>query len=639
MSFVIAVLGTIACSSILAVPGAVTRLKSHDHEKVITDPSTGFMLYPRWTVFPSMDTEYRKVVLLVTYRCPQGLHCGEWDYIDAVNLRRIGSSAAEPRAIEIARLISPYGWKFDSTWSFTWHVDITDFAFLLHDSVEVEFKHTGYESNADRGWLVTLDFELTEGEPAVRILGMDTLWCGSFPYGDTGKPIESLLHKIPFAGDTAGMVRLRIHQTGHGMDDSANCAEFCSKYRQVKFDDSLVDQRQIWRTCGDNPLYPQSGTWIFNRANWCPGSIVSPDVYDFPVAPHSSHTVDIEMEPYVNPGKPSANYYIQSFLFYCTRPRAKNDVSLEEILVPSSADEYSRLNPACGEARIVIRNSGDSAITSVEVKYGAVDDSARTITWVGHLESQKTAHLILPGPITSNSGQGSFRVSLASPNGLKDEYPYDNSGSSTIMASPTLPAQFILALRTNKEALHNDWRLTDVAGNIVRERPLGSLSAYTNYRDTLNLSPGCYLLTVTDTAGDGLNFWFNVEGGYGYARLLDMNGRLIQGFLSDFGSEIRYWFKVGETSPIIARQPPVVEAFPPRNKGTFEVDLFFDAPTDIGINIVSDSTKSSVFSQRYLSIKDTMLPLDISGSPDGVYWLNVMTDRETITRRIRTKRE
>jgi len=171
-------------------------------------------------------TEYRKVVLYVTYRCPQGLHCGEWDYIDAVQLRRIGSANAASQTIEIARLISPYGWKFDSTWSFTWHVDVTDFAFLLHDSIEVEFKHTGYESDNDRGWLVTLDFEMTEGRPAIQFYHMDTLWCGSFPYGDTNQSIETLLHKISVNTDSTSLIRFRIQQTGHGMDDSANCAEF-----------------------------------------------------------------------------------------------------------------------------------------------------------------------------------------------------------------------------------------------------------------------------------------------------------------------------------------------------------------------------------------------------------------------------
>ena len=30
--------------------------------------------------------------------------------------------------------------------------------------------------------------------------------------------------------------------------------------------------QEIWRDdCGENPLYPQGGTWIYDRANWCPG--------------------------------------------------------------------------------------------------------------------------------------------------------------------------------------------------------------------------------------------------------------------------------------------------------------------------------------------------------------------------------
>ncbi|MBI5266493.1 MAG: peptide-N-glycosidase [candidate division Zixibacteria bacterium] len=637
MILVMIVLGTVADKAVPAAFGTVTHLKSHDNEKVVTDPSRGFTLYPRWVVFPPVGAEYRKVVLYVTYRCPQGLHCGEWDYIDAVQLKRMGSSTAAPRTIEIARLISPYGWKFDSTWSFTWHVDVTDFAFLLHDSVEVEFKHTGYESNTDRGWLVTVDFELTEGISAIHTFALDTLWCGTFPYGDTSNPLESLLKKASFFSDTATMVRLRIHQTGHGMDDSANCAEFCSKYRQVKFDDSLVDQRQIWRTCGDNPLYPQSGTWIYNRANWCPGSIVFPDIYDFPVSPRSSHTIDIDMEPYINPNKPSANYYIQSYLFRSARPWAKNDVSLEEITVPGSASEYARLNPACAEPSVLIKNNGNLPLSSVEVIFGSEGDSVQTITWLGHLGSQKTTTVLLPGPIPSTSGQGMFRVTLALPNGLPDEYPHDNVGSSAISAPPVLPSQFILALRTNKEPGHNEWRLTDGSGNSIRERALGSLKPFTNYRDTFTLTPGCYLLTLSDTAGDGLNFWYNVEGGYGYARLIDLNGHLIKGFQSDFGSEIRYWFTVGETPPAIVRQPPVVEPFPPRHKGRFDVDLFFDRATTIDLNIVSDSSKSAVYSRRYQSIRDTLLSLDISSSPDGVYWLNVIAGKDTTTRRLRLR--
>jgi hypothetical protein len=623
---------------LIAANGDIIHIKPHDNVKVVTDPSKGNNFYPQWTVFPSKETDYRKVELYVTYRCPDGQHCGEWDYIDAVYLKRVGGEAAAERRIEIARVISPYGWKFDSTWSFTWHVDITDFAFLLHDSVEVEFMHGGYESNTDRGWLVTLDFKMIKGRPAMTCLGMDTLWCGTFPYGDTAKPIESLLHPISFTNDTAQFVRLRIHQTGHGMDDSANCAEFCDKYRDVYFDDSLYNRRQIWRTCGDNPLYPQSGTWIFNRANWCPGSIVRPDAYDFPVAPHSKHTIDINMQPYINPNKPSANWCLYSYLFYYTAPWAQNDVSVEEIRVPSTDDEYSRLNPACGDARVLIKNCGAKPLTRLALAAEIEGEGANYLNWTGNLASQDTTEIVFPGFLEIVKEDRPFHVYAVAPNGEDDEYPDDNTLSSIIVPAPVLPSKFTMVLRTNKDSSHNSWQIRSAIDTAGRMPATQMLRANHTYRQKFDLNWDLgYLLIVSDTAGDGLNFWFNVEGGYGYVRLLDTAGHLLKSFNSDFGSEIRYWFTVTNKPVSFPKQPPVVEPFPPRNKGKFDVDLFFDTTTDIGIDIVRDSGQTVVFSRRFTGIKDTLLPLDITDQSDGVYWLKVITPADTITRRLRLK--
>lgn len=624
----------------LAATGEITHVKSHDKALVVTDPSKGFNLYPRWTTFPGYATDYRKVVLYITYACPDGLHCGEWDYIDAIHLRRVGGEKGRDHNVELARMISPYGWRFDSTWHFTWHVDITDFSFLLHDSVEIEFKHTGYESNTDRGWLITLDFEITEGRPAMTCLGMDTLWCGSFPYGDTAKPIESLLHPITFHNDSAKTVRLRIVQTGHGMDDSANCAEFCNKYRDVRFDDSLVNRRQIWRECGDNPLYPQSGTWIFDRANWCPGSIVHPDVYDFAVEPNSTHTVNIEMEPYINPNEPSANWYIYAYLLYYTEPWAENDVSVEEVISPSQADEYSRLNPNASRNIIRVKNNGKNTINSLWYHYW---DWMLGYRWSGELLPQATADIDL-APGNTSYGRREFIVKI---NGVNetlsayphdDEYPYDNTGNGVLPSLEVLPPKMILVIQTNRDSTDNRWHLVDEQGKVVLQSDSAGIHGGQDYVYVLNLKPGSYEFQLSDTAGNGLNFWYNVDGGYGYVRLIDTAGHLVKNFNSDFGNSIRYAFTVTDQPVTLSKQPPVVEVFPPRNQGNFEVDLFFDEPSQFDINIESDSTKAVVFTQQYSGVKDTLLPLDISPQPDGVYWLKLAIDNDTLTRRIRVKR-
>jgi hypothetical protein len=635
-------LGVIISSTTFAALGNVRHIISHNNTMVVTDPTKGYNAYRNWAVFPSQSTEYRKVILYVTYKCPDSLHCGEWDYLDEIFVRRIGSADSSSKNIEIGRMISPYGWRFDSTWQFTWHVDITDFALLLHDSVEIEFNHGGYESSTDRGWLVTLDFAITEGKPEMKCLGIDTLWCGSFPYGDNTKPIDNFLLPISFANKAnVQIARLRITQTGHGMDDLENCAEFCNKYRKVIFDDSLVAQRQIWRKCGDNSLYPQAGTWIYDRANWCPGSIVYPDIYDYPITPNSVHTIDIKMEPYINPNHPSANYRIYSYLFYYSEPPTDNDVSLEEILAPGINDEQSRVNPICSNPRIVIKNCGKKRLTSMVIKYGLSGDQDQKFNWKGILESQKTTEIILPGVLAIKEGKQQFGVSLELPNRAIDEYKFDNTLSSQAIIPPICRNQLILAFVTNNDSTHNSYQLMDANGNIIMKRKLGSLKPATAYRDTFNLLTGCYNLTVIDTAGDGLDFWANPEGGYGYVRLLDINGHLIKSFLSDFGSEINYSFEVadGAKLPTMTDELPIVNPFPIRNKGTFTIDIFFDEPTNVNIQVVNEDSTRKVYENDYRNLKEAFLPIDISGEPDGFYFVKITTNNRTVVRKIKVKHQ
>lgn len=613
---------------------------SHRQVKVLTDPTKGTNSYPRWTEFPSKDIEFRKVVLFVTYQCPDGLKCGEWDYIDGVYLRRLGDENSPSRDIEIARLISPYGARFDSTWSFTWHLDITDYSLFLHDSVEVDFVHTGYESNTDRGWLITLDFAITEGPPPMKCLGFDTLWQGSIPFGDTARPTEGILSPRNFTSpDSAAVARFRIVQTGHGMDDVENCAEFCRKYRRVYFDDELIDERPMWRECGINPLYPQAGTWIFDRANWCPGEIVQPDIYDLTTTPGESHTIDIDMEPYVNNSKPTANYFIHSHLFYYAKPWAANDVSVAEIIIPSPLDEYSRPNPACASPLIIIKNNGSEILQSLTIGYGHGLPPQHSFEWSGELYSQEITAVELPGVISPNN-ETTFLVKLESPNGADDEYPDDNIAVSAVPATPVYDTTVVLAIRTNADTSQTSYTITNSDGEIVYERLLGSMTVNTTYRDTLFLPPGCYELVVSDSAGDGLDFWFNPQGGYGYARLLDVPGRLLKAFNSDFGREVRHSFRVvpGTIPEVSIADLPIVNPFPARNKGTFDIDIFLNRRAELQVRIIEESGVETVLDNLYQGVKEVMLPIDISSAPDGIYYIKVTADGKTVTRRIRIKR-
>lgn len=634
---IIILITVVSFSSSFSTEQDTLHILTHNKTKVITDPSKGFNAYKSWNIFPPENIKYRKVILYVTYQCPDSQRCGEWDYIDNIFLRRKGSVNDSSMDIELARIISPYGSRFTPDWKFKWKSDITDFSFLLHDSVEIEFNHTGYESNTDRGWLITLDFEFTIGNPVMESVGFQKLWNGSFPYGNDTDKIENYLLPIKFSNDkNADIARLRILQTGHGMDDFENCAEFCSKYRKIILDDNLIEQKQIWRECGDNPLYPQAGTWIFDRAGWCPGAIVNPDVYDFNVSDNNEHTIDIQMEPYVNPSNPSANYVFSSYLFFYKKPVLKNDISIEEIISPSAEDIYSRQNPICMSPVISIRNNGLENISKVNVNYGLESDVNLNYEWNGNLEYGKSEKIILPGIISARTGRQNFFVNLICDD---DEYLEDNYKISSVDFPAIFDPKFVVLIKTNNDTGSNYFQILNSAGQIINNWNTGKLNTNTLYSDTFDLKPGCYELAITDTANDGLDFWFNPEGGYGYVRVVDMNGKLIRSFNSDFGSEIRQQFIVTGEKGFHDSTSAILNIFPIRNPGKFFSDIFLNDKQNITLQITTEDKKKIVYETKLKKFKDGMIDIDISKEPDGFYYVNLITQKETITKRMKLKKD
>jgi hypothetical protein len=288
-----------------------------------------------------------------------------------------------------------------------------------------------------------------------------------------------------------------------------------------------------------------------------------------------------------------------------------------------------------------VKNNGSRTLQTMSITCGTEIGGDTTIEWRGALASQQGTIVELPGQLKGTPGETSFHVRLEKPNGLSDEYPEDNAMESRIALPSVLPTQFVLVLRSNHDSTHNSYQITDAGGSVVRERKLGSLLANTLYRDTLELQPGCYQLLVSDTAGDGLDFWFNPEGGYGFVRILSRDGKLLTSFLSDFGSTIRYSFRVEDgTVPVPANVTlPLVNPFPMRNKGVFSVELFFNEPHDTRLRVLNEDSSRTIYDSTLVAIKEAFLPVDISSAPDGTYWLKVSSDSATVTRRIKVKHQ
>ncbi len=610
------------------------KVVTHNKLTVVTDPSKGFKTYSAWGKFPPVSTPIRKILLKLTLGCPDEFRCADWDYKDHITLRRKGGITGDSLNYEIGRMLTPYGGAFGKKWNFTWEVDVTDFSMLLRDSVEIEYNHTGYEPNTDRGWSVTLTFELIKGTPALEPIAIEKVYDGSFRYGDSVS-INDMLRPFEFdARQGASMARLRVVQTGHGMDRPDNCAEFCNKYRETWFDGKMIDRRNMWKPCGDNPLYPQAGTWLYDRANWCPGDLMQPDVYDLPVRAGSRHTVQLRMQDYKSVN-PSADQVISAYLIHYRKPAVENDATIVDVVSPSNKDAYKRLNPSVNMPKILVKNNGSQPLRSLQVKYGNAGKALKLFSWHGTIAPQKTDTLQLPGIVETIGENNLFDVQLLRPNGKKDAYDADNKLTVAFKAVPKVDSQVIVYIKTNREPTDNGYTVVDQLNNVIQHRAVGSMKTDSIYRDTLTLSKGLYRFVITDTAANGLEFWANPKGGFGKARLLNAKEEMIRDIESDFGSYFQYDFEVNDVPDPVAAAYSII-VYPTRTNDKTTLDYFSNTPDDVTVELITDPGNKVVERHVYHGLKSGVFSYDLSRYHKGRFYLKVFVEgKEVYTKRIR----
>ena len=604
------------------------RVTTHNRTTVVTDPEKGFKDYKQWGVFPRPNVPIRKIIMTVKFGCPDSMRCADWDYMDRISIGRTGGTNGKLQDYEIGRMLTPYGGAFTKDWNFQWELDVTDFALLLRDSVEIEYRHTGYEPNDDRGWPITVGFEIIKGTPAVEPISISKIYDSSYRYGDSSKPLEEVLKPVSFvAAPEASFARLRMVQTGHGMDEPDGCGEFCNKVREIRYDGNLIDSRSIWKECGDNPLYPQAGTWVIDRANWCPGNLMQPDLYDLKVKAGGSHVIEARMQKYVST-KPSADEVISAYLIQYKEVKSKNDAALEDILSPSLKDIYSRQNPASFNPQISVKNMGSNEIKSLDIRYGTAGSKPSRYNWQGTIAAGKSLVITLPGRIDSRAKANVFKAELLKVNGKADSYKADNVLTAAYNAAPSLPDTLVFHLQTNNQPQHNSYSLKNATGITVKERALGSLEANSTYRDTLVLQDGAYILALVDTAGDGLELWFNARGGRGIARLENGRGQMIKAFESDSGSGWEYNFSVGADPDPIDEDQVSIGLYPTRTKDKTTLDYFCNKEAEVLVQLIADPGGKVLEEHRYNKLKQGIFTFNLEHYSKGRFYMKVFVDGE-----------
>lgn len=174
-----------------------------------------------------------------------------------------------------------------------------------------------------------------------------------------------------------------------------------------------------------------------------------------------------------------------------------NDAALFGINAPSGDNCTNVFIP-----EIVIGNVGLNALTSLTINYSVSGGPSGSVNWVGSIASGQTNVVQLP-VIATPDGNNTFSVTLENPNGVADENPSNNSGSSAFTAIAGGDG-VTLTLSTDCWGEEVSWILANSQGATIDQIAPGSLASSTTYTWGFCLAPGCYTLTVNDGFGDGM---------------------------------------------------------------------------------------------------------------------------------------
>ena len=531
---------------------------------------------------------------------------------------------------ELARYITPYGNNLSLGDGWTWVYDLTDYAPLLRDSVHL--------SAGNWQELLDVKFKMIEGTPPRDVQDIRNIYTGTHGYADSTQhnlpPV-----KVKISSETKN-ARLKMRITGHGFGGTDNCSEFCPRMNELKINGSHAYDHLVWRNdCGLNPLYPQGGTWLYDRAEWCPGAEVRTKDFELSqyLVPGDSLTIDYDLQPgYRWDGQGSWPYYaIESQLITYGTPNFQVDAALEEILSPNNGKFYNRYNPICGMPVIAIKNNGREELTNLRIEYGPIGGKTATYSWNGHLTFQDTAHVTLP-PVDWTDWDGSdkhivFRTSL--PNGKTDEYTFNDAMTAPFNVPPTYENELVFKMKTNHMAASVSWVLTDEAGTVLYQN--GPLENNTIYFDTLRLQKGCYRLSIRNAEGEGLSYWANMppygNGTSGYAQLRTMDGTLVKSFQGDFGREIAQGFTVGMTLQVPETHPAgYFSIYPNPAPGNARLSVIMDRNRQIRV-LIHDLFGNTLLRQEFDSHAINSLPLNTEYLKSGIYLVTVQTDQGALT--------
>lgn len=326
---------------------------------------------------PSYLGAFDNILATLRVHCPPG-GCGEWDRVASIDARD-----KEGKWFEIIRYITPYGVACSHD------INLTDYMSILQGKVSFRVNC----GTLDNGYLYDLSFDYRQGAPPHKYSTVKQVWKEIFPFGDYAnpQPVDTFNYTYP---ETVVASKLKLVSTGHGWGNlnTGNAAEFYNATHDLWVNGVKTFSQHNWTDCNPNPdgCQPQNGTWYYDRAGWCPGSIAK--------------WFDFDMDAFV-PG---------------------HNIELRYIFYEQYMDQCHPNNPDCVSGS-TCSNCDDGFNPTLDVACNLVSYSDSPIIIIDNTSELPTSSLlnVFPNPTT-----GRFDVSVITSASLKNASVliYDNTG-------------------------------------------------------------------------------------------------------------------------------------------------------------------------------------------------------------------
>jgi len=534
-----------------------------------------------------------------------------------------------PAKYEIMSFVTPYGIYLDlGMEGKTWYFDVTDYAPFLKG-----WKRLSVELGGQRQEDLDIKFLYIIGTPPRDVIDIQQIWRPASQSYTSIKNDRAYEPRAITMNPNGESFKIRSVITGHGQE-----GEFIGRWHTLNIDgDDVEYQWKVWTECSTIPIYPQGGTWLYDRAGWCPGD--PSDLYEYDiteyVAPGETHTIDYG----VTYASGTSNYQISNQLVTYGGPNFNLDAAIINIHQPNGEiAAFERFNPACSYPIVVIQNTGSTTLTSLDIEYAVEGGGSMNTTWNGSLEFLDTTaiELAIPDYNFWIGTDNQFIVNISNPNGQDDEYIYNNTYRIEFKEVDLydVAETFTIECKTNNQGNQTSYSLTDLNGNIILQ--MDNLENNTIYSNEVTLELGCYKLRIDDSGDNGLYYWHTPQYGSGYFRLKNSNGVTVENFEPEFGRFAIYEFAIVDFTGThdVPGHNKVVSIFPNPTSDRININLKGLENSRVFIEVFNAAMVKVYEDQVMVHNADVTESISLKDQTPGMYFMRLEYGGKTMVNKI-----